>query len=107
MLSMVSLDLEQSLQKSFDLAANYLGIEAPEVSISRDFDLHRLIGQDVTALSALFGEDIIDRDEFRQILVDGEILPAANQAEAVAPETPESNEMSSDQIDRLIDALTR
>jgi len=81
MLSMVSLDLEQSLQKSFDLAANYLGIEAPEVSISRDFDLHRLIGQDVTALATLFNENIIDREEFRQMLVNGEILPTSTESQ--------------------------
>ena len=85
MLSMVSLDLEQSLQKSFDLAANYLGIESPEVSISRDFDLHRLIGQDVTALATLFNENIIDREEFRQMLVNGEILPTATESQDQMP----------------------
>jgi len=80
MLSMVSMDLEQSLQRSFNLAAAYLQLEPPEVSISRDFDIDRLIGQDITALTALFGQGVLDRDEFRQILVQGEILSNASES---------------------------
>ena len=81
MLSMVSLELEQKLQKAFNLSAAYLGIEPPEVKISRDFDIERLIGQDVTALTSLFEQQVIDRDEFRQILVQGEVLPTASETE--------------------------
>ena len=81
MLSMVSLELEQKLQKVFNLSANYLGIEPPEVKISRDFDIERLIGQDITALTSLFDQKVIDRDEFRQILVQGEVLPTASETE--------------------------
>ena len=80
MLSMVSMDLEQTLQRSFDLAAAYLQLEPPTVSISRDFDIDRLIGQDITALTALFGQGVLDRDEFRQILVQGEVLPTATES---------------------------
>jgi hypothetical protein len=81
MLSMVSLDLEQKMQKAFNLSADYLGIEPPEVKISRDFDIDRLIGQDITALTSLFDQQVIDREEFRDILVQGEVLPNANEAE--------------------------
>ena len=81
MLSMVSLDLEQKIQKSFDLSAKYLGLEPPEIKISRDFDIDRLIGQDVTALTSLFDQNVIDREEFREILVQGEVLPTANEAQ--------------------------
>jgi len=81
MLSMVSLELEQKLQKVFNLSANYLGIEPPEVKISRDFDIERLIGQDITALTSLFDQKVIDREEFRDILVQGEVLPNANETE--------------------------
>ena len=80
MLSMVSLELEQKLQKSFNLSAQYLGIEPPEVSISRDFDIDRLIGQDITALTSLFDQKVIDREEFREILVQGEVLPTASES---------------------------
>ena len=82
MLSMVSMDLEQSLQKSFNLAADYLQLEPPEVKISRDFDIERLIGQDITALNSLFEQGVLDRDEFRQILVQGEVLPTAVESTA-------------------------
>ena len=82
MLSMVSLDLEQKMQKAFNLSADYLGLEPPEVKISRDFDIDRLIGQDITALTSLFDQQVIDREEFRDILVQGEVLPNANEAES-------------------------
>jgi len=79
MLAMVSMELEQKLQKAFNLSAEYVGIEPPEVKISRDFDIERLIGQDITALTSLFDQQVIDREEFRDILVQGEVLPNANE----------------------------
>ena len=82
MLSMVSMDLESGLQKSYNLAADYLGIEPPKVKISRDFDLQRLIGQDIAAMGQLFQDQIIDREEFRDMLVQGEILPMSAEAES-------------------------
>jgi hypothetical protein len=86
MLSMVSMDLESGLQKSYNLAADYLGIEPPEIKISRDFDLQRLIGQDIAAMSQLFQDQIIDREEFRDMLVQGEILPTAAESPNPASE---------------------
>ena len=82
MLAMVSMELEQKLQKCFNLSAEYVGIEPPEVKISRDFDIERLIGQDITALTSLFDQNVIDRDEFRDILVQGEVLPTANEVKS-------------------------
>ena len=73
---------EQKLQKAFNLSAEYVGIEPPEVKISRDFDIERLIGQDITALTALFDQQVIDREEFRDILVQGEVLPSANEVKS-------------------------
>ena len=65
----------------------------------RDFDLDRLIGQDITALNALFEQGVMDRDEFRQILVQGEILPTATEstAEEELLETPEQ-EVTEDEM---------
>jgi len=82
MLSMVALDLEQKLQKAFNLSAQYLGMQPPEIIINKDFDIDRLIGQDVTALTSLFEQGVVGRDEFRQILVQGEVLPSANEFDA-------------------------
>jgi hypothetical protein len=106
-LSMVSMDLESGLQKSYDMAADYLGIEPPEVKISRDFDLQRLIGQDIAAMGQLFEDQVISREEFRDMLVQGEILPTAAErsSQSTEAEEPAAAEPSSDQIDRLINAL--
>ena len=82
MLAMVSMELEQKLQKAFNLSAEYVGIEPPQVKISRDFDIERLIGQDITALTSLFDQQVIDREEFRDILVQGEVLPSANEVKS-------------------------
>jgi hypothetical protein len=103
MLSMVSMDLESGLQKSYDLAADYLGLEPPKVKISRDFDLQRLIGQDIAAMGQLFEDEVISREEFRDMLVQGEILPTAAEQEQEPP--TEEPSPSSDQIDRLINAM--
>ena len=86
MLSMVSMDLESGLQKAYNMAADYLGLEPPEVKISRDFDLQRLIGQDIAAMAQLFEDNVIDREEFRDMLVQGEILPTAAESPDSAPE---------------------
>ncbi len=79
MLSLVAMEMEQKLQKSFNLSAQYLGMEPPEIKINKDFDIDRLIGQDVAALTSLFENGVLGRDEFRQILVQGEVLPSANE----------------------------
>ena len=107
MLSMVSMELEQKLQKAFNLSAQYVGIEPPEVKISRDFDIERLIGQDVTALTALFDQQVIDREEFRQILVQGEVLPQNNETGKTkkVEEEPKREGATSEQVDKLINAL--
>ena len=86
MMAMVSMDLEAGLQKAYGYAANYLGIEPPEVKISRDFDLQRLIGQDIAAMSQLFQDSVIDREEFREMLVQGEILSKAAESPDPTPQ---------------------
>ncbi len=51
------------------------------MKISRDFDLQRLIGQDITAMAQLYQDSIIDREEFREMLVQGEILPTSAESQ--------------------------
>ena len=85
------------------MAANYLGIEPPKVKISRDFDLQRLIGQDIAAMGQLFEDQVISREEFRDMLVQGEILPSAAEQTQESPAKEVSP--NSDQIDRLINAM--
>jgi hypothetical protein len=126
MLAAVSLDLEQTLQKAFDYAAAYLGLEPPEVSISRDFDINRLIGQDVTAITALYDKGVISLGEVRAILNQGEILPNLEIGDLPSeepgelesmddePENEESpgetedeneEELTPDRLEQLINAL--
>ena len=76
------MELEQKLQKCLIFLTEYVGIEPPEVKISRDFDIERLIGQDITALTSLFDQQVIDREEFRDILVQGEVLPTASEVKS-------------------------
>jgi hypothetical protein len=73
------------------------------VKISRDFDLQRLIGQDIAAMSQLFEDEVISREEFRDMLVQGEILPTAAEQKQESPS--EEASPNSDQIDRLINAM--
>ncbi len=103
MLSIVSMDLESGLQKAYNMAADYLGLEPPEVKISRDFDLQRLIGQDIAAMGQLFEDEVISREEFRDMLVQGEILPTAAEQKQEPP--TEESSPNSDQLDRLITAM--
>ena len=66
MLAMVSMELEQKLQKCFNLSAEYVGIEPPSKN-RRDFDIERLIGQDITALKHHYlSQQVIDREEFER-----------------------------------------
>ena len=95
MLANVSLNLEQSLQQAFDFAAAYLGIEPPTVNISRDFDIDRLIGQDVTAITALFDKGVITVEEVRAILTQGEILPSIELGALPEEDTTEVQETES------------
>ncbi len=96
MLAAVSLDLEQTLQKAFNYAAEYLGLEPPEIRISRDFDANRLIGQDITAITALYEKGAITLEEVRDILSKGEILSSGELGDLPneePEEMPETEEM--------------
>ncbi len=68
------------------MGAVELGSEPPEVKSSRDFDLQRLIGQDIAAMGQLFEDQVISREEVRDMLVQGEILPKAAESPDSAPE---------------------
>ena len=40
-LSIISMELESSLQQAYEFAARYLGIEAPKITLDRDFDFYQ------------------------------------------------------------------
>ena len=74
-LSIISQELESALNQAFEFAAQYVGIEAPEITIDRDFDYYRLIGQDVSVLTQLNQLGKISDAMLLEILRRGEVLP--------------------------------
>lgn len=74
-LSIISQELESALNQAFAFAAQYVGIEPPEVTIDRDFDYYRLIGQDISVLAQLNQLGKISDSMLLEVLRRGEILP--------------------------------
>ena len=75
LLSIVSKDLQASLQVAFDLASEYAGVEAPSVQVNRDFDLQTLDPQQVTQYMGLWQNGAITHSTLLQMLQMGEVLP--------------------------------
>ena len=73
-LSVISKDLEQTLQRAIDFAAEYAGVEAPEVIIDRDFNVDPLDGTAITAINTIFNSGLIDQRTALEILKRGEVL---------------------------------
>ena len=74
-LAIISQELESALNQAFALAGKYVGIEPPTITVDRDFDYYRLIGQDVAVLSALNENGKISDEMLLEVLRRGEILP--------------------------------
>ena len=125
-LSIISQELESALNQAFAFAAQYVGLEPPEITIDRDFDYYRLIGQDVAVLTQLNEMGKISDAMLLEILRRGEVLPdniniedEAEAAEMDATELVEANEntgeedmedraeMNPNRVDRLIELLSR
>jgi hypothetical protein len=78
-------------------------LQAPKVHIDRDFDINRLIGQDIAALTVLFEKGVITREEYRLMLAQGEVMPSmqlgslpseepGTEAEGTTVENPPASE---------------
>ena len=75
LLSVVSKNLQASLQIAFDIAAQYAGIEAPSIQIDRDFDLQELDSTQVTQYLGLWQNGAITHQTLLEMLQRGEVLP--------------------------------
>jgi hypothetical protein len=119
-LSIISQELESALNQAFAFAAQYVGMEPPKITIDRDFDYYRLIGQDVSVLAQLNQMGKITDAMLLEILRRGEILPdnvkIEDELEAVAemnqeamdmPVETSTSDMTPDRVDRLIELLSR
>ena len=73
-LSVVSKDLEQTLQAALNLAAEYAGVQPPEVVIDRDFNVDPLDGTGMTAINTLFTSGLVDQQTALELLKRGEVL---------------------------------
>jgi hypothetical protein len=74
-LSIISQELESCLNQAFAFAAQYVGMEPPVITIDRDFDYYRLIGQDIAVLAQLNESGKISDTTLLEVLRRGEILP--------------------------------
>jgi hypothetical protein len=74
-LSIISQELESCLNQAFAFAAQYVGMEPPVITIDRDFDYYRLIGQDIAVLAQLNESGKISDSMLLEILRRGEIRP--------------------------------
>ena len=78
LLAVVSKDLQACLQEAFDLAAAFIGMEAPLVTLDRDFDLAQLDGSQVQQYLQLWMNGAITQETLLEQLKKGEILPSVN-----------------------------
>ena len=74
-LSIISMELESALQQAYNVAAIYTNRPAQTVTLDRDFDFYRLLGQDISVIGDLNAAGAITDKTFLQILKSGEILP--------------------------------
>jgi hypothetical protein len=75
MLTIISKDMESCLQNAFEMAASYLGIEAPQVKLDRDWDTQVLDGNQVGSYLQLFTNNVITLETLLSALKRGEVLP--------------------------------
>lgn len=83
LLSIVSKDIESMLQNAFEMAAAYVGMEAPLITLDRDFDLQTLDGAQVGQYLQLWNNGAITQETLLGALKKGEILPDVNVEEEV------------------------
>jgi hypothetical protein len=83
LLVVVSRDLQAMLQNAFEMAAAYVGKEAPMVQLDRDFDLQTLDGNQVGQYLSLWNNGAITQETLLGALKKGEILPDVDVEEEV------------------------
>ena len=83
LLSIVSKDVQSMLQSAFEMAAGYVGMEAPMVQLDRDFDLQTLDGNQVGQYLQLWNNGAITQETLLAALKKGEILPDLDVQEEV------------------------
>ena len=83
LLVVISRDVQSALQNAFEMAAAYVGKEAPKVQLDRDFDLQTLDGNQVGQYLQLWNNGAITQETLLGALKKGEILPDVDVEEEV------------------------
>lgn len=83
MLSVISLDLEASLQQAVEWVAAYAGVEPPVVAIDRDFTVEPMDAQTIDAMNRLFGAGVLDQRTLLEVLRRGEVFGDDFDPEAI------------------------
>ena len=83
MLSVISQDLEASLQQAVEWVAAYAGVEPPVVVLDRDYNADPIDAQTIDALGRLFQTDVIDQRTLLEALRRGEVFGDDFDPEAI------------------------
>ncbi len=75
-MALISADLANALTSMLEIAAQYVGIDPPQVVIEQDYDNRLLDGNSITAVLQLFMQNAISQETLLDILQQGEVLPA-------------------------------
>jgi len=75
-MALISADLANALSSMLEVAAQYVGLEPPQVVIEQDYDNKLLDGNSITALLQLFMQNAISQETLLDVLQQGEVLPA-------------------------------
>jgi hypothetical protein len=105
-LSIISMELESCLQQCFNIAALYLSISPPTITISRDFDYRILIGQDISVIGDLTKQGLMSPEAFVQVMQGGEIYPDAVDLQKETNFVKASVERLQKQAEELLEAKT-
>jgi hypothetical protein len=74
LLSVISRDLEQTLQQCVNWVSEYSGQEAPQVLIDRDYDNKVIDGNMMTSINTLFTSGLIDQETALKAIGRGEVF---------------------------------
>ena len=83
LLTIVSKDLESALQRAIDIAGEFMSLEPPKVTLSRDFDLQTLDAQQISSYMQMWMNGAITHETMLTMLRDGEVLPNIDIEEEV------------------------
>jgi hypothetical protein len=102
MLAQISVNAEMALQDAINWAAEYAGVEAPKVSIIRDFNAEQLEPAAIAQLTSMFNAGILDKETVLKLMQRGEILDDGMDLDEIMSNT-ENEEL--DDLEKEVDRM--